>query len=931
MGVAIKAIRIALIGHTAGAAAAVPIMLLILTLALSATTVQAATEIINAKITKINPAERSIDVEVKGKSYSITLLVEPNAKLEIGGVRANMDDFKVDMQVTLIADIKAGKVTRMNAQGSKEPGRPTRKPKPTKTDAPPIEARGQLPDSLKSLDDITRSFLAEQEIRGAALVVVKDGKCVLARGYGFADKARKVPTEPTTLFPLDGVSKVITGIAVAQLAEQGKIDPNVKFFDALGTKPTDNEKDVPDNSRFVDATTIDLLKNPNRYQRDAFFKEYLEDSDFRKKINDRVKTMSDGSKIELRKFIKYDVVDLQYLLLARLVAKGTGKSYQEGVQETILAPLTISTAKVILLPLEDEDEERRPSTPVTTTEKTRKDRIQKRKDEEKEKIKKKADLYAGVAQAQFSAGKDYETTAMSLDGAGSWVASAIDLARLARSLDNPSETTPIKPEGMKILLAPVARQAAAEDDDADDTKAEKETPRETKVKSSRYFASGWWVVRPSSDDPEALFRARRSVHSGPVAICSEAGLHIVVAMTTGLTASRFGEEHPLIVELLDAASRIKDWPKDDLFGTGNTPEPEVAAEMAEQGNDSGSPDAPKRPRPRAPVIASIGDQVEATCRECMATYEKFLQAGGSKLLSEIQLSSAPDFKRISQRVPDGMAAGLSLRADYDKVLLAKAIGLSPLVPPDKPAQRAAVDAVMAYTESMSKFVIQLVDHLKNGSTPDQVGQAVSEIQSNEERMYADLFNALDKIDAAFPTEPKAASSLTELDRGMEHLDLRIKAVAQKLQSYTSARFGRIESIQSRAGGAPAEEQAKLPIMVTEVQVGATESAAKFTQYAGIASKYLELEKAAGSPYVPIWQATIDIAQAQANYANFLATFGKDTFKPDDESALLDKIDATKKARADIRAALETPADPPAEQAAKESAAAPAQPAASPPK
>ncbi len=83
-----------------------------------------------------------------------------------------------------------------------------------------------------------------------------------------------------------------------------------------------------DYSRFIDASTVDLLKNPIRFQRDTFFKEYLEDADFRKKINDRVKTMADGNAVELRKYVKYDVTDLQYMLFGSARRQRVGQELQ---------------------------------------------------------------------------------------------------------------------------------------------------------------------------------------------------------------------------------------------------------------------------------------------------------------------------------------------------------------------------------------------------------------------------------------------------------------------------------------------------------------------------------------------------------------------------------------------------------------------------
>jgi CubicO group peptidase (beta-lactamase class C family) len=63
------------------------------------------------------------------------------------------------------------------------------------------------------------------DIAGAAVVVVKDGKVLLERGYGMSDVAKRTPVDPKlTLFREGSVSKLLTWTAVMQLVEQGKID-----------------------------------------------------------------------------------------------------------------------------------------------------------------------------------------------------------------------------------------------------------------------------------------------------------------------------------------------------------------------------------------------------------------------------------------------------------------------------------------------------------------------------------------------------------------------------------------------------------------------------------------------------------------------------------------------------------------------------------
>ncbi len=67
--------------------------------------------------------------------------------------------------------------------------------------------------------------LEQRDIAGVVVVVVRDGKVLLAKGYGYADVSGKTPVSPqTTLFRPGSVSKLFTWTAVMQLVEQGKLD-----------------------------------------------------------------------------------------------------------------------------------------------------------------------------------------------------------------------------------------------------------------------------------------------------------------------------------------------------------------------------------------------------------------------------------------------------------------------------------------------------------------------------------------------------------------------------------------------------------------------------------------------------------------------------------------------------------------------------------
>ena len=75
------------------------------------------------------------------------------------------------------------------------------------------------------IDGILPLQLKRDDIAGATVAVVKDGKLLFAKGYGYADvKNKKSVSAQDTLFRPGSVSKLFTWTAVMQLFEQGKLD-----------------------------------------------------------------------------------------------------------------------------------------------------------------------------------------------------------------------------------------------------------------------------------------------------------------------------------------------------------------------------------------------------------------------------------------------------------------------------------------------------------------------------------------------------------------------------------------------------------------------------------------------------------------------------------------------------------------------------------
>ncbi len=79
--------------------------------------------------------------------------------------------------------------------------------------------------------------LKADDIAGAVVAVVKDGHPLFARGYGYADVAKKSPvTTDGTLFRPGSISKLFTWTAIMQQVEAGKLDLDHDVNDYLDFK-----------------------------------------------------------------------------------------------------------------------------------------------------------------------------------------------------------------------------------------------------------------------------------------------------------------------------------------------------------------------------------------------------------------------------------------------------------------------------------------------------------------------------------------------------------------------------------------------------------------------------------------------------------------------------------------------------------------------
>jgi CubicO group peptidase (beta-lactamase class C family) len=112
---------------------------------------------------------------------------------------------------------------------------------PAKAAAPEVSSTKAHELTADDLGPFLDGFMPQQiehaDIAGAVVAVVKDGKLLFAKGYGYADVEKKIPVSPeTTLFRPGSISKLFTWTSVMQQVELGKLDLDRDVNDYLDFK-----------------------------------------------------------------------------------------------------------------------------------------------------------------------------------------------------------------------------------------------------------------------------------------------------------------------------------------------------------------------------------------------------------------------------------------------------------------------------------------------------------------------------------------------------------------------------------------------------------------------------------------------------------------------------------------------------------------------
>ncbi|HEX4142448.1 MAG TPA: serine hydrolase domain-containing protein [Pirellulales bacterium] len=208
--------------------------------------------------------------------------------------------------------------------------------------AEPLPERGE---GMPIFDRIVRETLEKFGVPGASLAVVKNGRLVVAKGYGWANVADKEPVTPRTLFSLASVSKPVSAIAVLRLVEQGRLSLDDRVYDVLGRpEPLPGMQIVP---RAREITVRQILNHSAGWLRknDPLAKSTKIAAELHQPLpipSDLVVRWALCHPLDFQPGTQQSYSNFSYQLCRSVCESVTGEPFERWVRQQILLPLDIT-------------------------------------------------------------------------------------------------------------------------------------------------------------------------------------------------------------------------------------------------------------------------------------------------------------------------------------------------------------------------------------------------------------------------------------------------------------------------------------------------------------------------------------------------------------------------------------------------------------
>ncbi|MGA7615833.1 MAG: serine hydrolase domain-containing protein, partial [Thermoanaerobaculia bacterium] len=174
-----------------------------------------------------------------------------------------------------------------------------------------------------------------------AVLVVRDGRTIFRKGYGYADVARRVPFTPETRHEVASVSKMFTAMAALKLRDAGRLTLQDSICLHLPDcpaqwKPITVDELIHHTSGIPDYEEK-LGLGSEKYMR------FMEAQDASKRIFEEAKSLPLG----FEPGTKFEYSNTGYIVLSHVIENAAGEAFERFVRETLLVPAGMSRSGVL--------------------------------------------------------------------------------------------------------------------------------------------------------------------------------------------------------------------------------------------------------------------------------------------------------------------------------------------------------------------------------------------------------------------------------------------------------------------------------------------------------------------------------------------------------------------------------------------------------
>jgi len=179
-------------------------------------------------------------------------------------------------------------------------------------------APGEKESALHRAEEILTD--AASKSYGGAVLIERDDQIILRRGYGLANRERKMPFTTTTISQIGSLTKQFTAAAVAALAQKKRIN----YSDSVG-------RYLAGDPRLRGITIHQLLTHTAGIERDC-------GRDFERLTKSELLTRCIEATVQAGAAHKYKYSNLGYSLLGALVEQISGQSLEAFLINRVLRP-----------------------------------------------------------------------------------------------------------------------------------------------------------------------------------------------------------------------------------------------------------------------------------------------------------------------------------------------------------------------------------------------------------------------------------------------------------------------------------------------------------------------------------------------------------------------------------------------------------------